>query len=315
MKSIVVILRPRVRLSFEHNNLVGQLLCRLAENFDFQGMEDWSIEVPKGTHVLGIESEWHDLRSFAKDKQNFKLYFKTKLHAKKFARLVGASIEDIEIVSITKAQEVDWVKKWRRFYKPQKIVGNASSPILWILPAWTKRRLKKNEFSLHIEPGQAFGTGTHETTQLCLEFLLQQIDSLSERAPIKVLDFGAGTGILAIAAGKIFKKLELTCVEIDKRAHESLVRNLNLNRIRARIKTNGLGGRNDLIFANVLAPVLIEHQKSLWTSLRPGGFLIASGILLKELPHFLNEFLPKISRRQLAVKARGDWVAVMLEKL
>jgi ribosomal protein L11 methyltransferase len=215
---------------------------------------------------------------------------------------VAASFPELKVQSPKIAPQVDWVKKWKKYYKPVKIRPNLHSPALWILPAWIKRKVP---LKIKINPGQAFGTGTHATTQLCLDLFLSTKTKFK-----RVLDFGAGTGILAMAAVKR-DGANAHCIEIDPTARIQLKKNLKLNHVNAKI-INKPQGQYDLIFANVLAPVLLEHKKTLLSALKPGGVLILSGLLRREPHQFLKEFLPK-KRRQLALKTQGDWAAVLIE--
>lgn len=296
-------IKPPANTKAAARDVLSQVLVRLGDRFGMQGMQDWSVQL-RGTNVLGTASEFHDLSKMRAENQDFVLYFSEKRRAREFGRLIACSFPELRVSQPKPAPKVDWVKKWKKYYKPVRIQANRHTPELWILPSWIKRKVP---LKIQIDPGQAFGTGTHATTQLCLELFLG-IKSKTQR----VLDFGAGTGILAMAAAKR-DSARVHCIEIDSTARQQLKKNLKLNHVKAKITTKPQG-QYDLIFANVLAPVLLANKRLLLKALKPGGTLILSGILHKEAHSFLNDFLPP-KRRQLALKAKGDWAAVLIESL
>lgn len=319
MKSFTVTISPPKHIPAATRDALSQLLVRLGERFGLQGMEDWSVDISGSTRVLAVEREFHDLSSLRKESQNFVLYFAAKKRAGDFARLVAKSMPELKLGKVAPAKEVDWVKRWRKYYKPVAIRANGHSPRLWILPAWKKRKLAADELMLKIDPGQAFGTGTHPTTQLCLEYFLGLTHrTWGSQKKLKLLDFGAGTGILAMGAlawGRGTKRtIKATCVEIDPVAREQLRKNLRLNGMRAAVAAKIPVGTFDIVFANVLAPVLLAERKRLWAALKPGGILILSGLLAREAHVFLHDFLPAKGKRQLSLHVQGDWAAVLVQK-
>ena len=302
--SFVIRVTPPPKTAAKNRDLLAQVLVRLGERFGLEGMQDWAVDIDtdigaKGTQILGVESEFHDL-SKLRAPQDFVLWFANRRRGDEFGKLVGSSFPELKVSRAAPTPQVDWVTKWKKYYKPVRIRANAHSPELLVLPKWIKR---KAPLKILIDPGQAFGTGTHPTTQLCLKLALPL-------HPQRVLDFGAGTGILAMLAAKLGAR-QIHCIEIDPVAREQLKKNLALNRVKAKVKTKPQG-QYDLVFANVLAPVLLRERRALLNAVKPGGILILSGILARESYRFMEDFLPP-KRRQLALKTQGDWAAILIE--
>jgi ribosomal protein L11 methyltransferase len=320
VNSFVVNISPPASLLPKSRDVLSQVLVRLGERFGLQGMEDWSVDIPGSTKFLAVAHEFMDLSGMRKEAQAFVLYFENKSRALDFSKLVQATLPELKVAKPEKAKLVDWVARWRKYYKPQRICANQHCPTLWVLPVWISKKLLPNQLQIKIDPGQAFGTGTHPTTQSCLEFFLGLTHrQLPKDKAIAVLDFGAGTGILAMAAAQWAKskkqKYLLDCIEIDPTARGQLKKNLALNRVDARVHSKCVGKKQyDIVFANVLAPVLLQEQVRLWRMVKAGGVLILSGILAAEAHPFLNQFLPGKKRRQLGLRVMGDWAAVLMEK-
>ncbi len=269
----------------EVREALSQILVKVASRFSFQGLEDWSVDVGDGTKVLGAEREFHDLRAQGQMNRELRAYFARKADGFLFSRLVRASFEDLRVFPPRALAAKDWMKEWRKYYRTQKVEGGGRK--LWIVPAWKK---SPKGFAVKIHPGQAFGTGTHATTRLCLQFFLE-IEGLPRRA--RVLDFGAGTGVLSLGALAVEKSLgAVVAVESDPEGVKACGKNARLNRrklvVRRRLPARG---QFDFIFANVLGPVLLEYKTELVKRLAPGGRLVVSGIL-REDQEFVEKFSP-----------------------
>jgi ribosomal protein L11 methyltransferase len=287
-------------LSTEARDSLAQIVTRLAARFSFQGLEDWSIDV-KNSRVLGAEAEFQDLSRAGAVKPEMRVYFGLKSDGALFAKILGNAFAELKIYSPRELKPRDWMKLWRKHYKTQ--ILREGRERLNIVPAWKKA--PKTGASVRITPGQAFGTGTHPTTQLCLRLLLRHAASAKQ-----ALDFGAGTGVLLIAAQKVSGATGLA-VESDPVALEQCRKNARLNRaskLRFALKTDAK--KYDLVFANVLAPVLLAHKAKLHRSLTPGGLIFLSGILKDEAAEFLAQFRGKL---ELVERLdQGDWAAIAL---
>jgi ribosomal protein L11 methyltransferase len=207
-------------------------------------------------------------------------------------------------------QEQDWSQAWKQHYKPILIGAR-----LVVVPAWQESP-DPGRVAVRMDPGMAFGTGTHPTTQLCLELLEACLPTNAS----SVIDVGCGSGILAVAALKLGAQAALG-VDIDAEAVEATQANAELNGVEERLEvklgsvTEILGGgttlrRAPLVLANILAPVIIRLlEDGLANLLDPGGVLILSGILDEQT----GEVEDALRARGLSVLERrqiGDWVAL-----
>ena len=294
----VRILLPK---KIENREALSDLVARVASRFSFQGLEDWQVSLDKSTKVLGVETEFHDLRLQGKQSQEMKVYFAKSPHAKAFSRLLSAVLPELKISSPRELKKTDWMKEWRKYFRTQKISQGRKK--IYIVPAWKK---SPKGLAVRIYPGQAFGTGTHPTTRLCLQLMLKEEEKLGE----KILDFGAGTGILAIAAAKMKKNAKIVAVESDVVGMEQCEKNIRINGLKIPVQNKIRGSGYDFILANVLAPVLLAKRKDFARRLKRGGHLVLSGILRKESLKFQKEFQGAGLglQRQLA---EGDWVALL----
>jgi ribosomal protein L11 methyltransferase len=296
MKSFFVAIRLPEGMSAEAREPLSQILTRVASRFSFQGLEDWTVDV-KNSRVLGAEAEFRDLTRAGKLSDEMRVYFGRERDARLFAAILRASFQDLRIGNPRRLAPRDWMKAWRKHYRTQ--VLRVGTQKLAIVPAWKKAPAYPH---VRITPGQAFGTGTHPTTQLCLKLLLRF--GADKR---RVLDFGAGTGVLLIAAQKL-SGAKGVAVESDPTALAQARKNARLNRASGLGFTRALPrGKFDLVFANVLAPVLLEQRARLHAALAKEGVIFLSGILKSEAPAFERAFRGKL--RKLAREDQGDWCA------
>jgi ribosomal protein L11 methyltransferase len=161
-----------------------------------------------------------------------------------------------------------------------------------------------------IEPGVGFGDGTHPTTQLCL----QAIAALAPRGRTawRLLDFGSGTGILAIGAARLGAVVD--AVEIDVGAIAEAEHNTGLNAVADRVHLSrtldGVSGPFELVVANILRPVLIEHACSLTERLAVGGALVLSGLVATDVPAVSARYTPLLGGRRPDVVEQDGWRAL-----
>ncbi len=179
-------------------------------------------------------------------------------------------------------KDEDWAHAWKAHYKPFR-VGRR----LWIQPSWDTSQLSQSDdIVLTLDPGMAFGTGLHPTTQMCL----QAVESLVQPG-MTVLDVGTGSGILAIAAGKL-GAAGVLAIDNDPQAVSAAEANIAMNELAGRVSAR-LGvlddltaGHYDLVLVNILAPVIIgllQHGRLL-EYIAPEGRLILSGIIDTQQP-------------------------------
>lgn len=213
--------------------------------------------------------------------------------------------------SYNSLREHDWAEAWKAHYRPLR-VGQR----LLVRPMWVDVDSAQKDLEIALDPGMAFGTGTHPTTQLCLEALESLIEPGQD-----VLDLGCGSGILAIAAAKLGAGRVLA-LDIDPIAVQATRDNADHNGVAHQIlveqgslETVISGARRfDLVVVNILARIIIEMtERRLGQVLRPGGIAIFSGIITTQL----DEVEGALSRAGLTPIARrnmGDWVLVLTRR-
>ena len=185
-------------------------------------------------------------------------------------------------VSLSETEDKDWINNWKTFFKPFRAADN-----IVIKPTWeTYEKENKDDILIEIDPGIAFGTGSHETTKLCI----QALDKYVKKGD-SVLDVGCGSGILSIAALKL-GAAHATAIDIDEVAVKVAAENMEVNHIPASqytlydgdLITNSFlkvkaGTSHDIVVANILADVIIPLTGVIRPHLKKGGLYITSGII------------------------------------
>ena len=172
-----------------------------------------------------------------------------------------------------KMYEEDWANTWKQYYKPSK-VGEK----IVVKPIWEEYEEKEGELVVNLDPGMAFGTGTHETTRMCIQALEKYVKEEST-----VFDVGCGSGILSIAAAKLGAKLAVG-VDLDPVAVESSIENVGYNNLNNIEILHGnlvevIDGKADIVVANILAEIICILTDDVKRVMKDGGVFITSGII------------------------------------
>lgn len=195
----------------------------------------------------------------------------------------------------------DYENEWKKYYKP------IPTKNITVVPTWIKYQPGTDEKIMRLDPGMAFGTGSHATTRMCLDLL--------DVGGKDVIDVGCGSGILGIAS-KICGAKSVYMCDIDPQAVEFAKRNAELNGVEAQIECADLiaGDRTaDFIIANITADILMRLAKDIGKHLREGGKIVLSGIIdsrLDEVIACYNEEGYKV----LEQRAQDDWRALLLTR-
>jgi ribosomal protein L11 methyltransferase len=201
----------------------------------------------------------------------------------------------------------DWARNWQQHFPPLRIGSR-----LLIRPSWSEDPPGEAAVVLTLDPGRAFGTGTHATTALCLEVIARLADGPTP--PHRVLDVGAGSGILALAAAALGAETVLAC-EIDREACQVAAENVAANGFSARIVVTStpleqLTGVYDLVLANILAGENIRLASHFFDRLAPGGHLVLSGILIEQEEQVTRAFA-RLPLALLTIDRRDEWSCLL----
>jgi ribosomal protein L11 methyltransferase len=271
------------------------------------------IQVEEPVEVLGPEEGY---RVLAERPVALRLYLPVLDDLGARLEVLRAALDTLEgppEMTTRPVQEEDWAEAWKQFYDVIH-VGRRTV----IKPSWKEYDARPGDVVVELDPGQAFGTGQHETTRLCLELLEAAV-----AAGHRVLDAGCGSGILAIAAAKL-GATEVLAADIDPVCVRVARENVSQNGLSDRITclegtldehfVDAHASRFDVVAANIIADVLIRYAEALAAVTRPGGRLIASGIILEREPHTLAA-LEGAGSRLLEARREGNWAALLLERL
>ena len=206
---------------------------------------------------------------------------------------------DVHVVAISAVDDTDWVR-----HTQAQFGSLAITPEFWIVPTWCEVP-KSARRCLRLDPGRAFGTGTHPTTRMCLQWIASHGES-PDPPWRRVLDYGAGSGVLAIAAG-LFGAVAIDAVDVDPAAVEASRANAAANGVALRAGTPELAsGHYALVLANILATPLKLLAPLLCALLDDNGTLLLSGILTRQSDEIRAIYRPWLA---LDVAATDDgWI-------
>jgi ribosomal protein L11 methyltransferase len=213
--------------------------------------------------------------------------------------------------SATEITDSGWAEKWKEHFRARK-VGRR----LVIKPSWEVYRGGTGDIVLTVDPGQAFGTGTHETTRMCLRFIEDAFER-SPSAPRTVLDIGTGTGILGIAAALLGAGRVLG-IDTDPVAVEVAGKNAELNGVEAAFRVEGTSLPSvqeefDLVLGNLIAEILVDLCETIVARCAPGGRIVLSGILTAKSGWVAEEY-GKHGASVVEEKTDGEWAALLLRR-
>jgi ribosomal protein L11 methyltransferase len=298
-------IEAKVVFDAENHHLAVELISNLFFEFDLQGVveedpaigpaEDWaedSISRAQQHAVIGY---------FPQDRQAKKrcrvLEEKLALLKKNFAMLARVGYRELD--------EEDWAEAWKAFFEPRKI-----GKTIVVKPTWCEYRADPGDIILELDPGMAFGTGTHPTTALCLgliEDYLHKGDSF--------LDIGTGSGVLMIAAARL--GAGFVCgLDKDTVAVEVAASNLRLNGLKHRhysLRTGNLlesiEDKYDFIVANIFTHVIVELLDDLPRALNAGGIFACSGMFEKN-KNLVVAGMKKMGFEILEIRSKEEWSAI-----
>ncbi|MFT6589774.1 MAG: ribosomal protein L11 methyltransferase [Rhodoferax sp.] len=193
---------------------------------------------------------------------------------------------DCQFLALQALQEQDWVRLTQSQFTPVDI-----TPEFWIVPTWHEPPAQARTI-IRLDPGLAFGTGTHPTTRMCLRWIAQSGQPVAVVGLGRVLDYGCGSGILAIGAAK-HGALEVDAVDIDEAAVQSSLLNAQANEVSLKVGLPDIvSGVYHTVLANILATPLKVLAPLLWARVAPGGSLVLAGILARQADELKAAYAP-----------------------
>jgi ribosomal protein L11 methyltransferase len=193
--------------------------------------------------------------------------------------------KDCDVLGLQDVPEQDWVRLTQSQFAPVDI-----TPDFWIVPTWHEPP-EQARVAIRLDPGLAFGTGTHPTTRMCLRWIANPGDA-NHAGLTRVLDYGCGSGILAIGAAK-FGATDIDAVDIDPAAVESTVLNAQANHVAVHAGLpETVSGVYQTVLANILATPLKVLAPLLWSRVAPGGHLVLAGILERQAEELQLAYAP-----------------------
>ena len=216
--------------------------------------------------------------------------------------------EDLLAISISLIEDADWMQKWKEGFEPTAIGER-----LLIAPSWNLPANSEHREVIQVDPGMAFGTGTHETTRLCLELIERYWRGGC------LLDVGTGTGILAIAAARLQPNSRIVAIDVDPVAVEVALENIAINRVTNQVSVmekqpaNFVDQTFDVVVANLTAEVIAGLAGELAARVTPDGWMILSGIL-NELNDDVEQTLREEGLTIVERRTEGEWSALVAQR-
>lgn len=225
-------------------------------------------------------------------------------------KLKEFSLDDEEFmyeIYTSECSDDDWKDEWKKYFHTVNITDN-----IIIKPSWDDYEASEGETVIEIDPGMAFGTGTHETTALCVEFLEKYVPGKK-----KLIDIGCGSGILMLI-GKILGVEKVVGIDIDSNVKDVVIENFEKNNIKDNYEiiigdlVEDINEKYDLVVSNILVDVLTELLENIEKTLEKGATIIFSGIIKDKEEEFLRKTkehnLVEIDRNE-----KNNWVSLVFK--
>jgi len=276
-----------------------------------------------------------------KDEENYDLlttdmlYYNTKEQKCSYEELVGfvkRAVENVGeyldtgkgTVKIRYIDDDDWANSWKKYFRPAKI-----SERIVIVPSWESYEPLKGERTVLLDPGSAFGTGSHATTSMCAQIidnLILKFENIHAGSKIsgqfkfenKILDLGCGSGILSIIAAKL-GATDIDAVDIDEVAVSVAMENIQKNGLNDCVRciagqaSDLESGAYKVIVANIIADVLCDVSDQVDRLLQEDGYFIASGIIDTKKNKVIDKYI-SMGFELIETKEKDDWIALVFEK-
>lgn len=286
--------------------------------FETIGIEEFSLDEPEVDELLGDRSySGGDLPQEVLDEVedrvlkgpvNYRFFFSDKKNASEFYQFVKT--ECLCESQLEEKKSEDWNAEWKKHYSPISV-----NDLLEIVPSWVNDHKSLSKEQIYIYPGMGFGTGSHETTFLCLKLFTEHV--LKNKIET-ALDFGSGSGILGLSVFKFFPEAKVDFYDIDPEANKNCYQNAEINNLQDKAfrlllpeVREKLQPQYDVVFANILESILMLEKEALIAHTK--SYLILSG-LLKHQAKGIIELYSASGMSLLEHAEKGDWAALIFRK-
>ncbi|MBU5427126.1 50S ribosomal protein L11 methyltransferase [Tissierella pigra] len=261
--------------------------------------ENWDFVDPD---LINIESDEISIKAYFSEEENVEeIIEEIKIRMKANSTIALGSNE----INIAVINDEDFADSWKKYYKPLRI----GKKIL-IKPSWEECTLEEDDILIELDPGMAFGTGTHETTIMCTEALEEYV-----KQGDTVYDIGCGSGILSIVAAKLGAK-KVVGVDLDEVCVKVSNENIQLNNVSdiVEIKNGNLldvvEGKANIIVSNIIAEIIAKMTKDLKAYLKDSGIFITSGIIIEKID-LVEKALIENGFKILEIKKQNSWACII----
>ncbi|HEY8362652.1 MAG TPA: 50S ribosomal protein L11 methyltransferase [Tissierellaceae bacterium] len=264
-----------------------------------QSQEGWAVVDPD---LIKMESDDILIKAYFSEAEDIDY----KIQEIKYRIKNNDILKDAEPdITVTMVNDEDFAENWKKYFKPLRI-GNR----IVIKPTWESYELKENDILIELDPGMAFGTGTHETTSLCIEALEKYV----KEGDI-VFDIGCGSGILSIVAAKLGAS-KVVAVDVDEMCIKVTNDNIKLNEVQdiVEVKKGNLldvvKGKANIIVSNIIAEIIVEMIGDLKYHLENNGIFIASGVIEEKIPLVENKLIEN-GFKIIDTHLKNEWALII----
>ncbi|WMM23510.1 50S ribosomal protein L11 methyltransferase [Tissierella sp. MB52-C2] len=300
----------KIRTTAELEDLISSIL------YD-AGATGLAIEDPRDILELSKYKENWDfvdpnLINIESDDIFIKAYFSEQENVKEIIEEIRIRMEDNPVIALASNEinisvinDEDFADSWKKYYKPLRIGKK-----IVIKPSWEECTLEEEDILIELDPGMAFGTGTHETTMMCTEALEEYVKSGDI-----VYDIGCGSGILSIVAAKLGAE-KVVGVDLDEVCVKVSNENIELNNVSdiVEIKNGNLldvvEGKANIIVSNIIAEIIAKMTKDLKAYLKDNGIFITSGIIVEKID-LVEKALLENGFKVLEIKKKNSWACIV----
>lgn len=286
--------------------------------FETIGIEEFSLNEPEVDELLGERSySGGDLPQEVLDEVedrvlkgpvNYRFFFQEKEKASLFLNFVKT--ECLCESQLEEKKSEDWNAEWKKHYSPIRV-----NDLLEIVPSWVNDHNSSSKEQIFIYPGMGFGTGSHETTFLCLKLFTEH--ALKNKVET-ALDFGSGSGILGLSVFKFFPEAKVDFYDIDPEANKNCYQNAEINQLQDKAfrlllpeVRERLLPQYDVVFANILESILMLERDALIAHTK--GYLVLSGLLRHQAKGVIDSYSAK-GMKLIEHAEKGDWAALIFSK-